>query len=171
MKTLEQLNQAVLRAKADVASAEAELENLQAENMRLQDAVTANFDKQTEVRLRKQDADYAIYVAKRGMRLARSNAVIAGFDGMSREGFIAGLRVVVRSKFPIVDSLVRTLERGASEQGASEEEMSRWHDAECYRLRDLSAPMQERVRMVLDKCCPRHPDSGRYLPPYEVVED
>ena len=173
MKTLEQLNQAVLNATAEIAKADEELEVLQDENTKLQDAVSANFHEQTEVRGRKWDAELRQYRAKWAVNVAESNAIAAEFGGMSREGILAGLRTAVRSKKPIAEDLVEKLEGGAHDKGVDIDKMSSWR--ECggsaseprVYVRNLSEKQIERVNLVLERL-PRHPETDRYLPSWQV---
>ena len=102
----------------------------------------------------------------------RNNGIITDFASeLSRESFIKGVRLAVRSQNPeIADCLISKLEYGVGYRGASLYTMSRWTeetDALYGRERRLSTAQVGRLKFVLDKCCPRTAQ-GNYLPPYTV---
>lgn len=102
----------------------------------------------------------------------RNNGIIVDFESeLSRESFIKGVRLAVRSQNPdIADCLISKLEYGVGYRGTSLYTLSRWTDEndELYgRERRLSDAQVRRVKFVLDKCCPKTAQ-GNYLPPYTV---
>ena len=166
--TMEQLNSAVREAEAKVAELQLEENALDAEWREYQEKRIATYRAWCEKRKEVNAAQYAAYDAKLAVSQARNNAIIAEHDGMSREGFMAGLRAAVRSKANpgIVEQLVRRIEVCADNVGVMLDEMYTWTAKNGY-TRELSDPQKERVGIVLNRACPKTPEGG-YLPPYTV---
>lgn len=163
---IHELKQAVKEATATVTALQTERdeirvkrEELSKEQSRLWDAERANSNQTFE-------AQRALYDAEAALQLAKSNALIAEHAGMSKESFVEELRKAVRSKFPIAESLTNALETRAHYEGARVEHLHTWLREDGTRSA-LSGPQLERVRRVLDRCCPKTP-AGNFLPPYRV---
>ena len=162
---IETLKEELESARAVVVRITDEQAQLDKHNKELQDAVNANFKAQTQLSHEKFDAQIRVYDLEADVECEVARQVaeecIRLSGGCSREILLAELRQALRSKKGREAEIVRWLERRRRYRGGREE---------LAGAVELTYPQRERVIKTLDRICPRHPETGKWLPPYVVVE-
>lgn len=127
---------------------------------------THNAVTEAKVRLKSAEVD---------MNLAVAKDIAKNFNSLTIDEFIAELKTAVRSKFPFEKQIVGLLEVYACYKGVPDSELENllvYTDPNPpYRYRKLLPTQKARVVEVLERRCPKHPQTGRYLPPLYKVED
>lgn len=120
------------------------------------------------------DASMRLQAAEGDLNEAVARGIAEYHEGPSREELLDKLQRTLRSKLPFAYSVVRMLEIYTRYQGVGLTELgfvsAAVNPKYPNRYRTLTATQKARVMEVLMGCCPKHPDTGRYLPPYEVDE-
>ena len=165
--TIEQLKIDMQVAQAAREAAEAETARLREEQIKLQDAVHDNMKLQQTSRREESAAASRYHKAEFDLNELVAREVAESFGGCNREALLARVRAALRSTIPFEESVLKELEYGSViRKGMVAHDLVRVGVMHKDRARSLSDAQRSRVMDVLETFCPKHPDTGRWLPPY-----
>ena len=173
--TIEQLRERVASEQKTLGKLRARKQKIEEHQARLRDEV-AYYDKQMLGNHRAENAaDVRVRAAQGDLEEAQARAIAEAHNGLSREELMSELKHVLKSKLPFEHSVIRLLEIYTRYQGIGMDELGYviacQNPAQPNRYRTMVTNQRYRVLGVLDAHCPKHPESGRYLPPYVAEVD